>query len=98
MEVEPVGGGYIWPLMNDTLFILTAERLEVMMGRAPVFVIPALNTTLDAARSPCTRTEDRVLKFPMGDMIGARPVLVRPPLTNTVEANIVEGVAPVIPL
>jgi hypothetical protein len=34
----------------------------------------------------------------MGDMIGAMPVLVRPPLTNTVEANIVEGVEPVTPL
>ena len=52
MEVEPLGGGYIWPLMNATLSILTAERLEVMMGRPPVFVIPALNTTVDAVRSP----------------------------------------------
>jgi len=52
MEVEPVGGGYIWPLMNATLSILTAERLEVMMGRLPVFVIPALNTTVDAVRNP----------------------------------------------
>ena len=58
---EPTGGGYVWPLMKSTLSILTAERLEVMMGRLPVLVMPPLNKTVDAFRSPVTLTEDKLL-------------------------------------
>ena len=93
----PDGGGYIWPLMKATLLMLTAERLEVMMGCPPRFVIPAPDTMDDVYRTFATLTDDRVLKLPMGDVIGAIPVLVSPPFTKTVEAYMVEGVAPVIP-
>lgn len=94
---EPIGGGYTWPLMKDTLFILTAERLEVMMGRPPVLVMPPLNTTVDAFRSPVTFTEDKLLILAAVMKFWPRPLTVSPPFIKTVEANMVEGVAPVMP-
>ena len=97
IDVLPDGGGYIWPLMKATLLMLTAERLEVMMGCPPRFVIPAPDTIDDVYSTFATLTDDRVLKLPMGDVIGAIPVLLSPPFTKTVEAYMVEGVAPVIP-
>jgi hypothetical protein len=100
---EPIGGGYTWPLMKDTLFILTAERLEVMIGRLPVLVMPPLNKTVDAFRSPVvfrtpvTLTEDKLLILALVMKFWPRPRTVSPPSIKTVEANMVEGVAPVTP-
>lgn len=94
---EPTGGGYVWPLMKSTLFILTAERLEVMMGRLPVLVMPPLNKTVDAFRSPVTLTEDKLLILALVMEFWPRPLTVSPPFIKTVEANMVEGVAPVMP-
>lgn len=86
------------PLMKSTLLILTAERLEVMMGRLPVLVMPPLNKTVDAFRSPVTLTEDKLLMLALGMEFCAWPLTVNPPFIKTVEANMVEGVAPVTPL
>ena len=97
-ETEPTGGGYTWPLMKSTFCILTAERLEVMMGRPPVFVIPAVVTNVDAVSRPFILTDDMLLIFTLLMELVVAPVTLRPPSTFMVEANMVEGVAPVIPL
>jgi len=97
-DTEPIGGGYTWPLMKSTFCILTAERLEVMMGRLPVLVMPPLNKTVDAFRSPVTLTEDKLLMLALVMKFWPRPLTVSPPFIKTVEANMVEGVAPVTPL
>lgn len=96
-DTEPTGGGYTWPLMKSTFCILVAERLEVMMGRPPVLVMPPLNKMVDAFRSPVTLTEDRLLILALVMKFWPRPRTVSPPSIKTVEAYMVEGVAPVMP-
>jgi hypothetical protein len=95
---EPAGGGYTWPLMKSTLLILTAERLDVMTGSPPVFVIPAVVTNDDVVSRPFIVTDDMLLIFTLFMELVVAPVTRRPPSTFIVEANMVEGVAPVIPL
>jgi hypothetical protein len=84
--------------MKATLSILIAERLEVMMGKPPVLVMPPLNKTVDAFRSPVTLTEDILLMLAAVMKLGPRPRTVSPPSIKTVEAYMVEGVSPVTPL
>ena len=83
--------------MNDTLFILTAERLEVIMGRLPVLVMPPLNKTVDAFRSPVTLTDDKLLMLALVMKFWV-PRTVSPPSMKTVDAYMVEGVSPVTPV
>jgi hypothetical protein len=93
IDVLPLGGGYIWPLMNWTLLILTAERLEVMTGRPPVLVMPAVVTRVEAVNNPFTLTDDKLLIFTVFIKLVSPPLTMRPPSIYTVDAYMVEGVA-----
>lgn len=46
----PDGGGYTWPLMKDTLLILVAERLVVVIGPTPVLLSPPFTKSVDKYR------------------------------------------------
>ena len=72
-------------MMKATLSILTAERLEVMMGRPPVLVMPPLNKTVDAFRSPVTLTDDKLLILALVMKFWV-PRAVSPPPIETVDA------------
>jgi hypothetical protein len=50
IDVLPLGGGYTWPLIKDTLLILVAERLVVAIGATPVLLSPPFTKSVDKYR------------------------------------------------